>query len=852
MKKAIILTAMFIMLGLKSSAVTIQNDTLAARMWRQVMAFPQEKLYAQTDRSEYTSGDTIWVRHHIANATTLVPTHESRYVYVELIDPFGKLVCRQMMRQDTEGNVYGYIPTDIEQPAGLYTLRAYTRYMAETTPDYLFERPVRLLSTINNSVRITASNHGGTVKLLFSNPSSGKEIHNGNVRISSASGEMTFTGNTDKGISLHAADMGNNRSCLLVEIGNYKEYVQINQKGIDLQLMPEGGQLIMGQRCRVAYKTVADNGLGIDMKATVTDDRGNVVAKSEVTHRGMGMFYITAQPGLTYKVTCVSADGRTAFAQMPKASTGTCALRVTQTSSSVIADIVGYDSEPTHGKLWLVVHQGGAPLYAKEVNGGSVRFARGMFHDGIAHFILADDMMHIVSERMAFVWSGKSVCGEHATVKMEANTDKGRTVSISLPDTVDASCAVSIVDAGRSCADTVQNIVSALALSQELRGYVEQPAWYFAKRGRTGQLDLLMMTQGWKRYDMGKVLTGNVQKPIEMPETSMRISGKVTSNLSPRGRKEASVVMTSNRGGLVDNATTGDDGRFHFDGFEMPDSTGYIMLARSAKGSANNVIRLDSIYYPKITSVIPQYQGITRQTSTEDTKANTMSGGGALFLPEVTVTERFQPKTDYERLAKIGGLSITADKMKNEGNKSVFNFLKGVSYTGLNYDFNNEWFFYHSIPSYLVIDGTVWKLSADTGATMVAILEGIRVKNVLQIDIIKGAMTGTLPTLAGEAAFDMSNSAIVVTTKDHTDRTNTDVEFVRPLGYQRPVQFYNPKYAVPDGYAQRRTVYWNPSLHISKGKATLRFLPNGAESYRIVVEGLGNNGEIVRISREMQ
>lgn len=257
MKKAILLTAIFILLGLTSSAITLHPDTLAARMWRQVMAFPQEKLYAQTDRAEYTCGDTIWVRHHIANATTLVPTHESRHVYVELIDPFGKLVCRKMMRQDTEGNVYGYIPTDLYQPAGLYTLRAYTRYMAMTTPDYLFERPVRLSSSIDNSVRITASSHAGTVKQMFSDPISGKQIHNGNVRISSAKGEMSFTGNTDKGISLHAVDMDGNRRCLLVEIGNYKEYVPINQKDIDLQLMPEGGHLIMGQQCRVAYKTVA-------------------------------------------------------------------------------------------------------------------------------------------------------------------------------------------------------------------------------------------------------------------------------------------------------------------------------------------------------------------------------------------------------------------------------------------------------------------------------------------------------------------------------------------------------------------------------------------------------------------
>lgn len=852
MKRAFVLIAV-VVFGVMAAlaANTVPPDTLASRMWRQVMAFPQEKLYAQTDRSEYTCGDTIWVRHHIVDATTLVPSYASRYVYVELVNPLGQFVCRQMMRQDACGDVYGYVPTAFDLPAGLYTLRAYTRYMAVTTPDYVFERPVRMLSSVYDPVRIAATCKGGMVRLSFTEPKSGKPVLGGSVRVSSADGEVAITGSSDKGVSLHAVDMGANRGCLLVEMGNYSEFVTIDNAGIDLQLMPEGGQLVMGRRCRVAYKTVAKDGLGIDMKATVTDDMGNVVAESGATHRGMGMFYITAQPGRTYKVTCVAADGQTAVAKMPEAKTGARALCVTQTGNRVIASILGYGDAPLPGKLWLVVHQGGAPLYARAVESENVSFARGMFHDGIAHFILADDMMRIVSERIAFVWNGSSVCGEDATV--ETKDDGGlRMVSIVLPDTVDASCAVRIVDAGRSCADTVQNVVSALALSQELRGYVEQPAWYFAERGRSGQLDLLMMTQGWRRYDMGEVLAGNMRKPMGVPETSMCVSGKVTSNMTSRGRKEASVVMTSNRGGMAGETATGDDGRFCFDGFEMPDSTGYILQARSAKGSYNNVVRIDSMSYPEIKWVIPQHSGTFRFAATGDDRRAAGNCGRIVFLPEVTVTDRYRPKTEYESLAKVTGRSITADMLKGEGSKSVLSFLKGAYYTGLIFDFNNEWFYYRKVPSYLVIDGTLWTLSSETALMMGTILESIRVSDVLQIDIIKGSATGSLPTLAGIGALNMSSSAIVVTTKKETKRANTDVAFVRPLGYQRPAEFYNPRHVAPGDYGLRRTVYWNPSLRVAGGKATLTFMPNGATSYRIVVEGVGSKGRLVEISREIR
>ena len=855
MKSKLIISSLFALYGFTVSvAQSLCSDTIANRMWRQLSVFPQEKLYAQTDRAEYTCGDTIWVRHHVVDALTGMPSHVSRYVYVELINPLGKLVGRYMMRQNEQSNVYGYIPTDFDMPSGTYMFRAYTRYMSRTTPEYLFERTVRFRSAIENSVRITADSRNGKVRLSFINPKTGRSIHNGSVKVSSADGEIVTTGNTDEGVRLHMADIGRNRCCLLVEVGNYREFVPVRHGRIDLQLMPEGGNLIMGQRCRVAYKTVADNGLGIDMHAVVTDDSGNVVAESGSTHLGMGMFYFTPQKGRVYKVSCRSVGGQTAEALLPEAKTDSYSLCVTQTNNNVIANIVGYGGLSDVGKLWIVVHQGGAPLCVRKVESGSLGFARRMFNNGIAHFVLADSNMNVVSERMVFVWNRDGTFDDSSMLHLTSGMESIRNVEIALPDTVDADCAVSVVDAGMSCADTVQNIVSSLALSQELRGFIEQPAWYFGGNGRQRQLDLLMMTQGWRRYDMCGVLCGKIQMPKVNPEVSMCISGKVVSNLISYGRKGANVTMSSSRGGLAEVVTTDNAGRFCFEGFEMPDSTGYMLLARSAKGSANNVIRVDSVYYPDCINMFPQPWVEQKQNaSNEDKYAMARHGVGRMvFLPEVTVTERYRPRTEYEMLAKIGGRSITSEMLKDEGSKSVFDYLKSTFYTGLIYNFQKEWFYYNKIPSYLVVDGTLWSLSAEVGSTMVAILQSIRANKVKQIDIIKGPVTGTLPSLAGYSAFEMFSSAIVVTTKEQSDASNTDVVLLRPLGYQRPAAFYNPKYVAPEEYTLRHTVYWNPTVQVKNGKAVVQFLPNGAKKYRVTVEGVDKNGRLVHLEKETE
>ena len=866
-RRLFILIVLFISYGFAIvSACETQPDTIATRLWRQVNAFPQEKLYTQTDRAEYTCGDTIWIRHHVVDALTGVPSYASRYVYVELVNPMGSLVNRVMMRQDENGAIYGYMPTTTDMPSGQYMLRAYTRYMAGTTPDYLFQRPLHLLSPMRNSVKIIPALDGGTMRMTFVDPNTGKAIQNGSIKVTNAEGDVAFTGNTAKGVRIHTLDIGSKQQCLLVRVGNYEEFVPVVRQRIDLQLMPEGGHTVVGQRCRVAYKAVSQNGIGIDMKAVVIDGRGDTVAVSERTHRGMGMFYITPESDHSYKVMCTASDGCTATATLPKAELHVPSLSVAQNSGSIIVSILRPEGYIPQSPLWLVAHQGGVPLFTKQMNQSSVRFERSVFRDGIAHFVLVDNNYSIVSERLVFVWNGSGVYATANDVKTSEVGHGMRRVSISLPDTVNANCALSITDAEAVCADTLQDIVSTLLLSQELRGHVEQPAWYFADRGRTGQLDLLMLTQGWRRYDLSKVFSGKTYTTSAIPEKSMKISGKVTSNVTPRGRKGAVVTVSSNRGGIADAITTDNDGRFLFDNFEMTDSIGYMIMARSAKGSINTVLRIDSIQYPPIPHNMPLVCLDTNQCNNQDAtlrNANNISkrlGCSTIFLPEINVISYYRQKNDYERLAKLNGVSITSETLQKEGNKNVLSFLKMYP-SGLMYNSSKEWFFYHGIiPSFLIVDGTVWNSVVDVPKefesslylAMNTVLMSMRVKDVLQIDIIKGPMVGTLSELAGYSAFSMDNSAIVITTKGTTRTLNNHVALVRPLGYQRPAAFYNPKFDAPEEYALRHTVYWNPTLRISNGKAIVQFMPNGAKKYRVTVEGVDRSGRLVHLEKETE
>lgn len=885
----IFLALFFLFVASTASAANESGDSIVGRLARQVAAFPQEKLYTQIDLAEYFAGDTIWMRHHVVEAQTGTPSYASRYVYAELISPMGTLVRRVMMRQDENGAIYGYMPTDSDLPSGQYSLRTYTRHMAGATPDNLFVRSLRIRNVLESSVRISSAVNGGRLHLSFTDPKTGSHIHNGNVKVESFSGDVAFTGNTDKGIDIHMLDVGSSRRYVLVRVGNYGEYIPVANEYIDLQLMPEGGHMVSGQRCRVAYKAVAHTGLGVDMMAKVMDDQGTVVTENSATHCGMGIFYLTPQPGRSYHVVCTSRDGRTATASLPKAEIKAPSLSVAQNSKRFIANVLwpnneGVSGEAVRDTLWLIVHQEGLPLYANRVVQPTIGFSRDVFRDGVVHFLLADKNLNVISERLCFAWNGSSVYGDTCSVSV-ATAERGmRKVSVSLPDGVNANCAVSIVDADVAKADTVHGIVSTLLLSQELRGYIEQPEWYFASRARSGQLDVLMMTQGWRRYDIQKAMRGGVAEPVGDFERSMAISGKVTSDVSPKGKKDAAVTMSSTIGGLFDATTTDADGRFVFSGFEMPDSTGYMLMARSAKGSDNLVLRLDQ---PKNPDVVNDLPVLYMRSDAGDVEASRKAadriavgqGGKVFFLPEVTVTSRYRKMTEFESMTKLNGLSIKGDALKKESNKSVLDYLKTEMQTGLKFDYNVNWFFHRNVPSYFVLDGSVWngdeiyewdayrrirkskgglseeeqgivnRLAEDHRA-MTAIMESVRLRDVQQIDIIKGPMAGTLSGIVRTTNnTGMDLSAIAITTRNGSGEVGKNTRLVKPMGYQKPVNFYNPRYEVPNDYTLRHTVYWNPSLRIKDGKATFDFLPNGAKRYRISVEGIGTEGQVVCISK---
>lgn len=120
-----------IMLFLSAVLMRAQtNNMLIDRIIRQLQMAPQEKTYVHTDAADYAPGDRIWLKVYVLNALSHEPVDESRYAYVELYGPDGRLTDRK--RIICRDGVYaGYLDVPANAANGTYWLHSYTRLSQE-------------------------------------------------------------------------------------------------------------------------------------------------------------------------------------------------------------------------------------------------------------------------------------------------------------------------------------------------------------------------------------------------------------------------------------------------------------------------------------------------------------------------------------------------------------------------------------------------------------------------------------------------------------------------------------------------------------------------------------------------
>jgi len=787
-----------ILLFLKTSGVFAQtNSTILNHVIVSLAQQPPtEKVYLHLAKTNYTYGDTIWYKAYAVIGQRHQLSVLSGVLYVELYNANDSLVTRQILPLHS-GISWSDIPLPANIKQGIYHIRAYTNWMRNFGNESFYNETIRIGGIATSQdvvVKTTAA----------ANP--------------------------------------------------------------DVQFFPEGGELVNGIRSKVAIKAVKHSGLGEDIKGSIVDDNGNVVADFTTQHLGMGVFAFTPQAGQSYKA-IITGLGETSFTtQLPQARDKGYTLAVNNSAQdSIFIKVAVNDktlTELKNSNFYILAQSGGKVYYTAEGKLDEFSFhakvEKARFPTGIVQFTLFTQTGEPVAERIAYVESADTLQLQISSASENYSSRQPIKINLQALDgnnnSIIGSFSVSVIDDSKVGTNelTESTIVNNLLFSSDLKGYIEEPNYYFTNKSdqTRADLDILLLTQGYRRYKWQQILT-NSQQITYQPEKALEVSGSITSGGKPVANGKIS--LTAPKENFISDTTTDILGNFKFSDLNFTDTTTIVLRARKKNDGANvgitvankNFPQFSTINFPVIDTLsIPAYAVTMHKNYNEFVlKKKIDMDKQNRILQEVKVKSYLHKEPKVESSTNLNGAS-NADQVIMGDNLSgcitlsncLTGRVMGVSFGSDGTPYNNR---SHGA-MVVIMDGII--------------LDGNYLNNINADDIssIEVLRSGSYLAIYGSSA---PAGALVITMK-HGASSSLNI-IPRGLityninGYYKVKTFYSPKYAIgsnsnePD---ERSVIYWNPNIITDKdGKATVEYYNADTKGrYRLVLEGIDDNGNLGR------
>lgn len=850
------LNMLFLLLwsAMQTCGQTLQEKT--GNFSAQVRILPQEKLYLHTDKSCYITGEQMFFKAYLVDAMYHMPVTVSRYVYVEIINPFDSVVARVKVRPLNE-MYYGNIKLSEQWADGYYRLRAYTHFMRNLPEEYFFSKTIYVADPISAKLDVRTAFHmpdDKTVEMELRlhdrNPEPESLPEQVSVRLNAGRAQLVKQKDGVYKMSFRLQAAEKQRMLLLETVYRgyaYRKFLHVPfpEMQYDVAFYPEGGQLVDGADCTIALKAQNADGSSAIVSGHVVDAEGNSYADFATTYCGMGVFRANLSAGRQYYARCVRDDGVSLQVALPPVQADACALRIRQTRDMVLLAL-NRPREPHAGNsCYLLVHQRGNILYADAWDASTeLLFRTSDLSSGVVHFVLLDAGFNPVSERLVFV-NNK----DQATAMLEPDKEithaRGKvsvTLSVSeagLPAL--GHCSVSVTDDGEVVPDTAANILSYLLLTSDLRGEIENPAAYFQNdKQASRRLDMLMLTQGWRRYDLAKALAGHLERPVYEVEQCQKISGRVQGALLLRPAVAAQVTLITQNNMYADMVMTDSAGNFVFDRFELPDTTLVLVQALSGKNSDRLVLTVNKDSFPVVSTWTYPAGGaenterMEQYIRKEEMRYTYENGMRMVNLSEVDVVARKKAET-RSAYTSYADQSLTVDQITKVGGLTVKKLLERMG--SVSVDAAGTVSIRGKSPVLLLVNDV---------ETDLALLDDMDPYEILRIDILQS-------TLAfGQKSANGVISISTRTVEGIAGKPKLNMEKYMPLGYLQPAEFYAPCYDTPEKRKDpvpdlRTTLYWTPTLRLDEdGKACFDFYSaDQSAAYTLLLQGITQNGQVI-------
>ncbi|MDE3251839.1 MAG: hypothetical protein KGO92_03465, partial [Bacteroidota bacterium] len=650
-----------------------------------------------------------------------------------------------------------------------------------------------------------------------------------------------------------------------------------------LQFFPEGGYLVEGLESVLAFKAQLPDAMPTSATGTIVTAGGKVMASFTSLHDGMGKLLFTPLPGESYTAKWTDGKGIQHETPLPAARKSgvvftlldgsldrNCIIRWTEDIASQVQKF--HMVVQRNQQLLFSAH---APLTDKMVSRGSLPIGR--FPSGVITVTLFTEKDQPLAERVFFVNNEEYVSepdiqfDQLGLQKREENRYR-----IIMPDSIPANLSLSVT-AGELPLDSSENILSGLLLSPELKGSIYHPAYYFSNASDSirQQLDLVMLTNGWRRFRWEEALRREKSSlPYAKENAFLSLIATIRStrgNALKKAKTVNLVFQSKDSSHFAAIVPLNDESWFEYKDISLFDTAQVFYQLNGETGKGDYQVTPTTSFLPlgKGDSLVKLSKGVLANQELSDLlqigqvyKDDFSSG---TTLQAVTVETKAKPKAK-KRIDELndsytsgmfkGGdayqLNLLDDKFVNPGT-NLINYLQS-KVAGLRFlqEGNTTTILWRGINSFNGPSSTA--LLINEMQVDPAQITNINMADIAYIKVFRPPFLG-VPLGNGGAG------AIAIYTKKGNDRMD-DFEGMAsfPLvGYTAIRDFYSPNYAekqlsssLPDN---RKTLYWNPNLQTDGASNSMEvsFYNNDiSHQLHLILEGVTQDGRLIHVSRRIQ
>jgi TonB-dependent SusC/RagA subfamily outer membrane receptor len=800
------------------------HDALLGKLKSYAANNSPEKIYIQTDKEFYSSGETIWFKTYLVDGITHTQSTTSKIAYVELWSEKDSLIAQRKLYIENLGAA-GDIKINDSLHQGTYTLRAYTKYMLNEKEPLFFQKQIPIWD------------------------------------------------------SPKAIDTPE-QSIIEEDTGDLSQSKIIRPQ---IEFFPEGGHLVSGLENIMGLKVTDDVGNGLSLLGKILDENGTPVAFFRTFDFGLGNVNFTPEPGKTYYARIDNGEIDVSF-PLPKPLAKGYLLNLKNKGDHILLKVTTNGEKGLQGLL-LLGHLRGEIIYKHHIEKSSTKgsavfkLSTDGLKDGVAQFTLFAQDGEPLCERLVFVDSPDNPELAISTEFMDYGVRESVSTMIALTDKegmpIPGELSVSVVSSDNNLkSKRGTNIKSWLLLDSDLGGTVPDPDYFFwdDSSSRKQLLDVLMLTHGWRRFVWKDFRDTLGAKALQLePEKGIVIRGKTTSFRNSGKSLKSQVKFTIlDNGAYQEQSPTNVEGKFSFGPFIFQDSLKGVVeaFALGKKRNPEVAIYLDStVFSVPFSRPLKQKSKFTLSGNVQDylETARKKMEVDFTYSPKVTRLEEVTVIGEEKIRAKLIAKEADEITLHNRPTQRLFTDslpgIQGASMIDMLRRVAGVQIF-GSYPDQQVVLGRIAfypdkntlpepLFIVDSSPVTLEFVRFMMASEVVFLDVLKGGAAAIYGSRGGNGVVAIYTKGSLRIPPPKPKRFPGVTSFTVP-GFYKAREFYSPDYAVPKKEHEkpdyRTTLHWEPKLPVAKkGSPSFSFYTGDSTGeYIIKVEGMTLDGRPVQ------